>query len=155
MPAGVEIVIAQNNRVPEPATDNFVLLTALGRRRLATNIIDWDQSPLGNPTVQDNIESASISMQLDFHGANSTDLAQTFATLFRSEYAFDFLSASGLYPDYCTDGAQMPFVNGEKQWETRWVINAYFDANITVKTGQEFANTVSVGLIEVDTVYPP
>lgn len=155
MPSGVDIVIAQNNRVPEPKADNYIVITPLSRRQLGTNVILWDESTGGNPTTQDNTVSTSIVMQLDLHGANATDNAQVFLTLFRSDYAWDYLKGSGLFPDYCTDGAQMPFINGENQYETRWVFNAVFDANITVTMGQQFANAANVGLIEVDTVYPP
>jgi hypothetical protein len=155
LPAGVEVAIAQQNRVPEPTADNFVLITLLRRTRLGTTVSDWDQSPSASPVVLNNIESVSISMQLDFHGADSTDNAQVFAGLFRSSYAFQFMSASGVYPDYCDDGTQMPFINGEDQFEDRWVINAVMDANIGVQTQQQFANTIKVGLIEVDAVYPP
>lgn len=146
---------AQQNRVAEPGADNFVLVTLLSRRRLGTTIPDWDTSAGGNPSVLTNIEPTSISMQLDFHGPDSTDNAQVFATLFRSDYAYQFMAPSGLYPDYCTDGAQMPFINGEDQYETRWVINAVFDANISAAPPMQFANAVTVGLIEVDSVYPP
>lgn len=34
---GVEVAQAQDNRVPEPAGDNYVLMTPRGRRRLSTN----------------------------------------------------------------------------------------------------------------------
>lgn len=155
LPDGVAVTNAQQNRVAAPQVDNYVLLTLLNRRRLGTNVMDWDNSHGGNPSVQANIEAVTISMQLDFHGADSTDNAQVFATLFRSDYGYQFMSASGLYPDNCTDGAQMPFINDQDQYEDRWVINAVFDANIAVVTPQQFANTVDVGLIEVDTVYPP
>lgn len=155
LPAGVVVTNAQQNRVAEPLAGNYVLVTLLSRRRLGTTMQAWDESPLGNPTVQQWIESTSISMQLDFHGEGSTDNAQAFATLFRSDYAYQFMAALGLYPDYCTDGAQMPFINGEDQWEDRWVVNAVFDANMIVTAPQQFMDTVNIGLIEVDSTYPP
>ena len=155
LPSGVAVTNAQQNLVAEPSADNFVLLTLLSRQRLGTTVTDWDMSAHGNPTTQSNIEAVSISMQLDFHGAGSTDMAQVFCTLFRSDYTYQFMAASGLYPDYCTDGMQMPFVNDQDQYENRWVVNAVFDANIIVPTTQQFADAVTVGLIEIDTVYPP
>lgn len=155
LPAGVVVLAAQQNRIPQPKADNYVLSTLLNRKRLGTTVEDWDKSPAGAPTQQSWIESTSLSMQLDFHGSDSTDNAQVFATLFRSDFAYQFMANMGLYPDYCTDGVQMPFVNGEAQYEDRWVVNAVFDANIIVLAPQEFADQVDVGLIEVDTVYPP
>lgn len=38
LPDGIEVFIGQENRVPEPEVDDFVVMTATGRRRLATNI---------------------------------------------------------------------------------------------------------------------
>ncbi len=155
LPAGTVVTNAQLNRVAEPAVDNYVLVTLASRVRLGTTIQDWDMSPSGAPTVQRNIVSTSVDMQLDFHGSLSTDNTQVFSTLFRSDFAYQFMAPLGLYPDYCSDGAQMPFINGEDQYETRWVINAVFDCNMAVDTAQQFANKVNIGLIEVDTVYPP
>lgn len=155
LPAGVEVIIAQENRVPEPTSDNFVLLTLLDRSRLGTNTTAWDQSMGGNPTTITDAEAVSIGMQLDFHGADSTDNAQVFAVLFRSAYACDYMAATGVSPDYCTDGQQMPFINGENAWEDRWVLNAVMDCVIAVEAPQQFANTLQITLIDVDAVYPP
>lgn len=37
LPAGIEVVQGQGNRVPEPSAADYVLMTAMGRRRLGTN----------------------------------------------------------------------------------------------------------------------
>ena len=41
LPAGVEVVKGQDNRVAEPQGDNFVVMTPTGRRRLATNVASY------------------------------------------------------------------------------------------------------------------
>ncbi len=155
LPNSVEVTDGQLNRVDEPLADNFVVVVPAMRRRLGTNVITWDQSQSGSPTAQNNIEAVSIEVDLDFHGANSTDNAQVFATLFRTEYACDFFTNSGIQPDYCTDGRQMPFINGQDQFEDRWVLRAVFDAQITVSTTQQFFTNVEPELINVDVAYPP
>lgn len=155
LPAGIEVTQGQLNRVPEPKPDNYVIFWPVLRRRLGTNVVTWDQSQGGNPSVQSNTESLRIDMQLDFHGEGSTDLAQTFATLFRSEYACQYWAQYPITPNYCDDGRQAPFITGEDQYSDRWVLTATFDANITVSTPLQSANTVTVGLIEVDATYPP
>jgi hypothetical protein len=144
LPQGVEVLIGQENRVPEPSSDNFVIMWGTLRKRLGTNVTSWDQTPGANPTTQDNTEPMRLDMQLDFHGADSTDNAQVFAALFRSSYACQFFGSFGFSPDYCSDGQQMPFINGEQQYEDRWTLSATFDANITVSTPQQFANEVNV-----------
>jgi hypothetical protein len=155
LPTGVEVIIAQENQVPEPTSDDFVLLTLLNRGRLGTNTTAWDQSMDGNPTTITDAEAVSIGMQLDFHGADSTDNAQVFCVLFRSAYACDYMAATGVSPDYCTDGQQMPFINGSQQWEDRWVLTAMMDCVISVEAPQQFADALIVGLVNVDASYPP
>ena len=39
LPAGVEVVRGQDNRVPEPAGADFVVVTPVGRERLGTNVV--------------------------------------------------------------------------------------------------------------------
>lgn len=155
LPPGVEVMIGNANRVPEPRGDNFVVFWSSLRKRLGTNVVTWDQSPDGNPASQENTEALRIDMQLDFHGEDSTDNGQVFATLFRSAYAVDYWKQYSITPNYCSDGQMLPFINGEKQYEDRWTIYATFDANITISTPQQFADIVTVGLIEVDEKFPP
>lgn len=150
MPQAVEVMIGQANRVPEPTADNFVIIWATLRRRLGTTLVAWDESQGGNPATQTNTEALRLDMQFDFHGANSTDNAQVFATLFRSDYACQFFTPFGLTPNYCSDGNQAPFINGEQQYEDRWTLTATFDANIAVQTPQQFADTVAVETVSSD-----
>lgn len=144
LPAGMEVLIGQENNVPEPTADNFVIAWPTLRKRLGTTVVTWDQTPGANPSTLDNTEALRLDVQLDFHGAGSTDSAQVFATLFRSAYACDFFAGTGLTPNYSSDGQQMPFINGEMAYEDRWTLNATFDANITVSTPQQFANDINV-----------
>lgn len=41
LPAGIEIVQAQDNRVPQPAGSDFVTMNEVGRRRLSTNVTTY------------------------------------------------------------------------------------------------------------------
>jgi hypothetical protein len=141
---GLETCIGQANRVPEPTSDNYVIMWSTLRKRLGTTVVTWNESVGGNPSVQSNTEALRLDMQLDFHGADSTDNAQVFATTFRSEFACQFFANSCFTPNYCSDGQQMPFINGEQQYEDRWTLTATFDANITVTTPQQFADEVEI-----------
>jgi hypothetical protein len=154
LPSGVEVFIGQANRVPEPAADNFIVMTPNTRARLATTVAAWDQAD-ANAEIMTWAESTQIDVQLDIHGAGGTDNAQVIQTLFRSAYAYDFMAASGVFPLYCDDGKQVPFINGEQQWEDRWIINAQLAATPIVSTPQQFAATLTAGLIDVDAAYPP
>lgn len=44
LPAGVQVVRGQDNRVPEPLVDNFVVMTPIRRERLATNVDSYEDA---------------------------------------------------------------------------------------------------------------
>jgi hypothetical protein len=141
LPDGIEVVRGQDNRVPEPLADDYVVITSITRTRLATN---WD--------TYDNVESkfirqgTQLGIQLDIHGPNSPQNSQIISTLLRDEYAVDFYSASGydIAPLYADDPRQIPFTNGEDQVEDRWVVDLQLQLNAVVTVPQDFADQLSV-----------
>lgn len=225
-PSGVasECILAQVNRVPEPALPNFCIMTPLRRERLATNIDSVEdvilqasiagtvmtvtsvEDAFGNPQTSLRIGAAlvgpniaagttvvtqtagppggagtySVSVsqsvasqamytgllharvstmvvtQLDIHGPASPEWAQGVSTLLRDEWATSYFrqAMDGVMPLYTTDPRQMAFVNAESQYEDRWTLDTHIQANPTVSVLQEFASTVSVGIINVDAAYP-
>jgi hypothetical protein len=156
MPSGTEIIIGQENLVPEPTGDNFIMMVPLNRSRLAYNIDSWPTSG-SYPTQATSLAKTKFALQLDFHGVGSSDMMQTFGTLFMDEYACDFFSGTpyDIAPLFSTDPIQAPFINGEKQYEDRWTMNALFELNAVVATPQQFATTLTPTVIEVDAAYPP
>lgn len=94
-------------------------------------------------------QPTQITIQIDFHSANvvdSADMAQTVSTLFRDEVCVDFFQSSGVdaYPLYADDPKQIPFLNSEQQWETRYVLNACIQANQEITWPQQFMGEVSI-----------
>lgn len=223
LPAGTEVVEGQDNRVPEPNSPNFVVMTTIRRPRLATNLdsyvdnfylgsiadttmtvsqIDQGEVKIGatvfgidvapNTTIASQLtglpggvgtyaitpsqalnsrllasgeiqamQSTDVVIQLDFHSpdvAVANDMAQIISTMFRDSYAVSAFAAiiDDVIPLYADDPIQVPFINGEMQYETRWIVNAHIQANQTVKgIPQQFADQVQTGIINVDAVYPP
>ncbi len=155
LPAGVEVVRGQVNRVPQVAAPDFVVITAIQRPRLMTNVESW-ADPI-NPVALNHMQASDVVLQLDVHGPNSTDNAQLVTTTWRTPYACDFFAALGVpaAPLHADDPLQIPFINGESQYEDRWIVQAHVQTNVTVVTGQQFANTLDAGLISVDATYPP
>jgi hypothetical protein len=220
LPAGVEVIQGQDNRVPEPEAPDFVVMTPTWRGPLAT-IIDntadctftgeitdlaltasavtgtinpgtlafGPNLPLLGATIVAQVSGApggagvyamapgtpdassgacaagvlqakqetQVTAQLDVHGPNSADNRQIITTLFWNEWACEFFKAlgHGVQPLYADDKGQMPFVNDQQQVENRWVILAELQVNPVVTVAQQFAQKLTVGLIEVDTTYPP
>jgi hypothetical protein len=106
------------------------------------------------------LQPVEYTVQLDVHGPNGADNAFRISTVFRDEYATtafaSYDTGGDLQPLYADDPKQIPFVNDQDQVETRWVLEACLQANqAVVNIPQQFFDQVQVGLIEVDSHYPP
>lgn len=110
--------------------------------------------------TQKMTQPIEYAIQLDVHGPNSADNVHRISTVFRDEYATAAFAAMGtngdLQPLYADDPRQMPFINDQKQYEDRWILEACLQVNqAVVNIPQQFFDQVQVGLIEVDSHYPP
>lgn len=142
LPAGVEVVRGQVNRVASPASADFAVFWPTSRPRLSTNVESWETANAA-ATIYDYTQATQVDYQVDVHGPASADNAQVIATLFRSPYAVTALGPN-VAPLWCEDPAQMPFVNAEQQVETRFVLTLHMQANPTVSTPAQFADRLAV-----------
>lgn len=142
----IPVARGQDNRVPEPLGPNFVIITPILRRQLSTTRHENDDTI--NIIFVDRPTEAHL--QIDIYGPISTDNAQIFTTLFRDSYGTEAMAGTGVQPLWCDDGRQMPLVNGEEQYEARWMINAVVQINPAVSTPAQFADTVTVDMIKAD-----
>lgn len=161
LPAGVEVVRAQDNRVPQPLAADFVVMTIIGRGRLATNTVTYSDGGPGQAQERHALQPTQVTVQLDIHGPESSNTVQIISTLFRDGYGCDQFTASGfdVQPLHCSDPRQAPFLNESQQIESRWTIDAVMQANPVVTSQQQFAADLRfspVGAVkEVDAVFPP
>ncbi len=104
---------------------------ALGSRKLACG-------------AQDIQQPADCVVQMDVHGPASLDNAQIISTLFRDAYAVNYFAdhASGdsIVPLYNDDPRQMPFINGEQQYEDRYIVTVHMQVNQKIRVAQQFAD---------------
>ena len=120
-------------------------MTVIGRRRLETNGYVY-YPPVGVQLVSGSeavTQAFEVTFQLDFHSANmgdSSDAVVAVSTLFRDDIAYQAFAASGLpiSPLYADDPKQIPFMNAEQQYETRWVLDAVLQVNAGVVWAQDF-----------------
>jgi hypothetical protein len=143
-PAGTEIVRGQQNRVPMPASDSFIVMTEAQRQQNAQTTHDYDPEAGSN----DIGRSTTFRIQVDVYGAAAGDTAQAIVTLLRDAYGFDFLKPHGVAPLYCEDPTQMPLIAGEQQYIQRWTIRVLLHANVAISTSQDFADTLITTLKE-------
>lgn len=146
LPAGVEALQTQQNRVPQPTGKHYVMMTPASRTFMSSSYRSYrpadDQADISRST--------SVTIQLDFYGPESSDHAQRFATLFRDDYAYGKFAGTGVTPLYCDDGSQMPLTNGEKQYEARWMLQTVLQVTPVVSTAMQFADTVDVTIVKAD-----
>ena len=99
------------------------------------------------------LQPTKVDIQLDVHGPNSADNTQIISTLFRDGYATRAFATDPAGLDlqalYADEPKQLPFVNGESQFEDRWVMTLCLQANQLVYVSQQFFDEVDVGLVEV------
>lgn len=161
LPLGVEVVLGQDNQVPQPAADDFVVMTIVGRGRLATNVVTYADGGPGLAQERHAKQATQVTVQLDIHGPASSNTVQIISTLFRDEYGCDKFTDSGfdVQPLFCSDPRQVPFLNESQQIENRWSIDAVMQANPVVTSPQDFATALRLGPVgavkEVDAEFPP
>ena len=215
-PTGIEVVVGQVNRVPQPLVTNHIVMWPILRTRLETNVeksVDTSfvssiagtvmtvtnliqgniqvgaqvfgpglaantyVASLGTgvggvgtynilPTqtiaskkmasgVLDILQPTQLTVQIDVHGPVSGDNAQVITTLLRDSYGVEALQAlnSNVFPLFASEPRQMPFKDGEQQYEDRWIVEANLQVNQVVVVLQQFADVLLVDVISVEAAY--
>lgn len=158
LPAGDDdapfvVVVGQENRVPEPSENNYAVMWPLRMPRLATNFEELVGTGLNRGLVQSARQNTEVVVQIDIHGPEAFNNANRVSTLFRSSYAVDFFEGQGLpiAPLYADDPRQAQFVDGEQQYEDRYIVEANLQVNFTVTFDTQSARTLELGLVDVET----
>lgn len=138
---GVEVIQGLGNGVPTPA-GQFICMTASGQRRLRTNVSTYNGED-GTRTVE---QGTDYSIQVDCYGPLSSDHATAISTLWLDPYACDMLAPYGCQPLFVTDPSQSALVNGEENYEQRWMVTAVLQFNPVITVSQEFADDLNVSL---------
>lgn len=149
---GVEIVQGQVNRVPMPASGNFVLMTVLRREQMSTTTHDYapPSDPIPAIGSEDVERSTALHLQVDIYGPDAGDNAQIINALVRDEWGVTFLKDRHIAPLYCEDARQMPLVAGEQQYIQRWIMPVAIQANVAVTVPMEFADSLITTLDKGD-----
>jgi hypothetical protein len=220
LPPNTDVIEAQDNRVPEPSNPNFVIMTAIRRSRIETNIdsyvdvlftgsitgptltvsnIQFGTLAVGSPIfgsgvtvgtaitalasgtggvgtytiappqsistetmaagTQGLMQPTEVVYQLDVHSnvvTTAADMAQAISTAFRDSYATEFFSAlnPNVAPFHADEPKQIPFVNAEEQYESRWIIEAHMQVNATLTLPLQYAGALAITSVNVDATFP-
>lgn len=148
-----------NNRVAMP-TGPFVGMRLTTNKRLRTNEGSWirpDPSadpPVPFPTTYQIEQGIMLNLQLDCYAPQSGDWATILSTLLRDDVGCVALAPT-CQPLYADNPVRAPLVDGEEQYEDRWIVNARLQYNPVVSTPQDFADTLAIDLHNVDVEFPP
>jgi hypothetical protein len=146
LPAGTPVIQGQPNRVAEPGADNYVVFTPIAQQRLSTNV---DEYLAGGATKRITMDNQA-GFQLDIHGDQSSNMTNLINLLWRDDFSVVELAGSGVFPLYADEPHQAPFINAENQYENRWVMTVYMQANPVVIVPQDSADTLTIQLYEAD-----
>lgn len=149
LPAAVEVIQTQDNRVPLPIQGpGFVTMNNVHQRRLATNVTRYTASTKGVSAATE------YQIQLDMYGDAAGEWAQIVQTLLRDEYATEAFPA-GIQPLHADDPIQLPLINAEHQFEQRWKLQVFIQYDPIVTVASQSATMLEVGLKEIDKTFHP
>ncbi len=147
--SGVEVVQGLGNGVPMPE-GAFICMTPGPQKRLSTNESTYNRVA-GTRGVK---QAVQYSMQIDCYGPDASDYATTLTTMFRDPYACGLMASYGCQPLYAEDPTQSALINGEENYEQRYMFNAVLQFNPVVTVSQEFAEHLDPTFVNVNTFYP-
>ena len=145
-----KIIRGQQNRAPMPK-DNFILLTEL----FSTDLSKTNTEHNGT-TQQDVISNhVELQVQIDIFSVNAGDVCRSIQNGLLSSYGYANFPA-WLKPIWTDNGVQSPFISGEQQWVSRWMLTAAFMYQPTITVTQQSATALAVDqLIAADVIYTP
>ena len=149
LPAGVEVIQTQDNRVPLPIQGpGFVTMNNVHQRRLATNVTQYADKTKGISAATE------YQIQLDLYGDAAGEWAQIVQTLLRDEYATEAFPP-GIQPLHADDPIQLPLINAEHQFEQRWKLQVFIQYDPIVTVASSSATMLQIGLKEIDKTFHP
>ena len=95
---------------------------------------------------REDTQGLKTTVQVDIHGADSSDNVQIITTMFRSDWCADFFRdlALGIYPLTCGDPLQTQFMDDSQQINLKWSIDVELQINPIVAVPQQFMDEVIV-----------
>lgn len=142
---------AQANRVPMDKGP-FCILTPLRFKRHSTS--REIKKDTGSPTTSaiGFTEVRQADIQVDIYGDNAGDRAIALETLFRTGYAYDLIKSidERVAPLYSSEAIQAPMINGENQWQERYMVTVSLQVHITIDVPQDYFDKAEITTQQVD-----
>ena len=148
-----QVIQGYPNRVamPTPAGSGFVVMTAMAKKRLRTNIDNFagtsQAAPAPGPVTAE--QGQQVDIQLDVYGPAASEWSDILTTLLRDNVGCVALAPT-CQPLYADDPIRAPLTNAEMQYEDRWIVTARLQYNPVTTTAQTYAVALGpVGIVDV------
>jgi hypothetical protein len=150
------------NRTAAPlAAPGYITMTMIRRDRLNTNIDTWDQT-IDDPDETTQETHFAVTVQLDFYSGPSEgnssgsafDWCSMIESLWRDDVAVQALAPT-IAPLYTNASRMAPLDDSEDQYEQRWILEAVLQYNPVTSVPTQFADALTLTVINVDEAYPP
>ena len=144
-----EIVVGDALFGTNVAANTQIIAFGSGTGGLGTYTLNNTQSVSSEAMASGSIEltqPTQLDFQLDVHAPDirtSSDMAQTISTAFRDDIAVQSFLTSGypIAPLYADDPRQIPFINENQQYESRYVVEVHLQVDQSLAGfPQQYAN---------------
>lgn len=142
VPVPIPVIRGQDNRsAMPPPVPGFIVLTPNARTRLKTNESSYADNKHAWGGSETLTESIQFELQIDCYGKDAGDWATALSIIFRDDAGVGLLTTCA--PLYCDDPQQMPLVNGEEQYEERWLVRGQFEYDPSISLPMQFFDTAA------------
>jgi hypothetical protein len=139
--------------MPSPASAGFVVMSAISKKRLRTNIDMFAGTglPAPAPGPVTSEQGQQLDIQIDCYGPAASEWSDILTTLLRDNIGCLAL-APVCQPLYADDPMRAPLIDAEAEYEDRWIVTARLQYNPVVTTAQDYA--VTLGPVDIVDVTP-
>lgn len=150
------VLVGYNNNLSLPADGNdFCIVTVVSETRRGQTIESFDPSPDEAVAYRTYYEQV---VQVDCYSSdlyNARYRAEAFETLARTETGVNFFEEQGFDLLYADGLRDLSAVMDSNQYISRWTFNLYLGIWKEVTIEQQYFDTATVNLKNVDVAFPP
>lgn len=143
-----KVIRELSNKVPEPLGE-FILMRGLKKKNQG-----WNYSTYDVASTETIVQPTEFKVQVDCYGERAGDLATILATMFETDNAVAFMAPFNICPLWGEDAVEMPIVNGEEQYENRFVLRLHLQYNPTLAAPMQFMIEAKATIINAELQYP-
>ena len=132
------------NRAAAPKT-GFVNMLHRLQKRMGANTVVYSKSGQSVTTTR----PTDFQIQTDCYGSASGDWANIIATVWNSPLAVQFLASYGITPLYAEDPRELSGVNGEDQYEERWIVILHMQFNPEMAAPMTFLTIPNPTILDI------